>query len=252
MVCEILYTIFNKIKHMRKLIMKKNIQYIHFFIIVSIFCLLSLSNVYAFKKNNSTDLLQEDYICEPLCENITNINDTRINTYLNSSDVVKYYHGPERYGVYLFDDGGNALSNMNVSFILNGMTYKRITNDYGYASMGINLNSGNYSISCLFNGDTYYKPCNCSNWIFVNSTIFADDLIKYFRNSSQYYSLFFSANGAPLVNTTVTFNINGVFYNRTTNFGKNLLINTCVDYFLDKYFELLNFIFKYKGKFYGY
>ena len=196
--------------------------------------------------------MQEDYICEPLCENITNINDTRINTYLNSSDVVKYYHGPERYGVYLFDDGGNALSNMNVSFILNGMTYKRITNDYGYASMGINLNSGNYSISCLFNGDTYYKPCNCNNWIFVNSTIFADDLIKYFRNSSQYYSLFFSANGAPLVNTTVTFNINGVFYNRTTNFGKNLLINTCVDYFLDKYFELLNFIFKYKGKFYGY
>ena len=188
------------------------------FIFICFLCFLSLSNVYAFEENNSTDLLQEDIICEPvLCENITNMNDTRINTYLNSSDVVKYYHDSERYGVYLFDDMGNALSNKNISFIINGMTYKRITNDYGYASMAINLNSGNYSASCFFNGDDYYKPCNCSNWIFVNSTIFADDLVKYFHNSSQYYSLFFSVNGIPLVNTTVTFNINGVFYNRTTN-----------------------------------
>lgn len=194
--------------------MNINLKWI--FIFICFLCFLSLSNVCAIE-NNSTDLIQENLVDKPiLTENNTNLNNS-INTHLNSSDVVKYYHGSERYGVYLFDDDGNALANKNVSFILNSMTYKRITNDYGYASIGINLNSGNYSISCFFNGDDYYKPCNCSNWIFVNSTIFADDLVKYFRNSSQYYSLFFSVNGTPLVNTTVTFNINGVFYTRTTN-----------------------------------
>ena len=194
--------------------MNINLKWI--FIFICFLCFLSLSNVCAIE-NNSTDLIQENLVDKPiLTENNTNLNNS-INTHLNSSDVVKYYHGSERYGVYLFDDDGNALANKNVSFILNSMTYKRITNDYGYASIGINLNSGNYSISCFFNGDDYYKPCNCSNWIFVNSTIFAEDLVKYFRNSSQYYSLFFSVNGTPLVNTTVTFNINGVFYTRTTN-----------------------------------
>ena len=77
--------------------------------------------------------------------------------------------------------------------------------------------SGNYSISCFFHGDEYYKPWNRSNWVFVNSTIWGEDLVKYYRNSSQYYCLFFSVNGVALVNTTVTFNIHGVFYSHTTN-----------------------------------
>ena len=198
--------------------MKNNVLMFVFFILVCVFCFLGLSSAYALEYTNSTDLLFEDIVDETvLYESGADVEDTRVDTYLNSSDVIKYYHGSERYNVCLYDDGGDVLANKNISILINGITYNRTTNDYGCASLGINLLSGNYSVFSCFNGDDYYKPCNCSNWVFVNSTILGDDLVKYFHNSSQYYSVFLSSNGVPLVNTNVTFNINGVFYIRKTD-----------------------------------
>ena len=48
---------------------------------------------------------------------------------------------------------------------------------------------------------------------------FADnnDLVKYYRNASQYSIKVFDDEGNPLAGADVTFNINGVFYTRTTN-----------------------------------
>ena len=125
-----------------------NFRHIYFFIFICVVCFLSLSNVYAFDDNNSTDLLSEDNIGEPiLCEGIGDLNDTQVDTYFNSSDVVKYYHGSERYGVYLYDVDGNALANKNITFMISDLIYNRVTNDDGYASIAINLISGNYSVS---------------------------------------------------------------------------------------------------------
>lgn len=165
---------------------------------------------------NSTDLLYENFENEPVLTENTN-DSSIVNTYLNSSNVSKYYKGSERYGAYLYDINGTVLPNKNIAFLINGVQYSRTTNNDGYASIAINLNSGNYSVSCFFMGDDYYNSCSSSNWVFVNSTIHANNLVKYYRNSSQYYSLFFTVNGIALANTTVTFNIHGVFYNRTTN-----------------------------------
>ena len=106
--------------------MKMNIRHIYFFIFIWVVCFLSLSNVYAFEDNNSTDLLPEDNIGgDILCDDIGELNDTQIDTYFNSSDVVKYYHGSERYGAYLYDaNGGNlgkaiydGLTSMVLNFI---------------------------------------------------------------------------------------------------------------------------------------
>ena len=38
-----------------------------------------------------------------------------------------------------------------------------------------------------------------------------------FRNDTQYYATFVDVNGTPTPNTTVSFNVNGVIYNRTTD-----------------------------------
>ena len=38
-----------------------------------------------------------------------------------------------------------------------------------------------------------------------------------FRNDTQYCAAFFDSNGKLLKNTMVKFNINGVYYNRSTN-----------------------------------
>ncbi len=38
-----------------------------------------------------------------------------------------------------------------------------------------------------------------------------------FRNNTQYYAIFTDSQGNPLKNKDVQFNINGVFYTKTTN-----------------------------------
>ena len=77
----------------------KNSLHIYFFIFIVFFVFFSCPNVYVLE-DNSSDVLQEDIVCEPvLSEAGGGVNDTRLDTYLNSSDVVKYYHGPECYGV---------------------------------------------------------------------------------------------------------------------------------------------------------
>ena len=49
------------------------------------------------------------------------------------------------------------------------------------------------------------------------STISSVDIVKYFRNATQYSAKFLDKEGNPLVNTAVTFNINGVFYTKITD-----------------------------------
>ena len=50
-----------------------------------------------------------------------------------------------------------------------------------------------------------------------SSTIQSSDLTKYYRNSSQFKATFFNSNHQPLVNSDITFKINGQSYTRTTN-----------------------------------
>ena len=48
-------------------------------------------------------------------------------------------------------------------------------------------------------------------------TLIADNLVKFFRNESQFYISLIDGTGNFVPNATITMNINGVFYNRTTN-----------------------------------
>ena len=77
--------------------------------------------------------------------------------------------------------------------------------------MAINLGPGNYTIKTTFNGTTV------ENTIEVLPTLYADNLVKYFRNASQFYIDLIDGEGNPVNNTNITMNINGVFYDRTTN-----------------------------------
>ena len=149
-------------------------------------------------------------------QNVT-IN-TLIKTVLNASDIVMYYSGGTRYVVVLTDIDGNPLANQLITIILNGVSYNRTTNENGSVSIGLNLNSGQYNVSAIYISQLEnYLDSNITNTITVLSTIEGNDLVKVFRNATQYYAKFVDFNGTPLVNAVVSFNINGVFYNRTTN-----------------------------------
>jgi len=99
------------------------------------------------------------------------------------------------------------------------MNYTRTSNENGTAKMAINLNPGNYTIKTTFNGTTV------ENTITVLPTLIADNLVKYFRNASQFYISLIDVAGKLVPNATITMNINGVFYNRTTNENSTAKLN---------------------------
>ncbi|WP_296807726.1 Ig-like domain repeat protein [uncultured Methanobrevibacter sp.] len=125
-------------------------------------------------------------------------------------DVTKYYHGPERFVVTVKEDNVPVVGK-DVTINLNGVPYTRTTDNNGVASMAINLDSGIYNVTSEFGGIKAYST------ITVKTTIESKDITKIFRNETQYYATFRDSNGNLLKNTDVNFNINGVFYVRTTD-----------------------------------
>lgn len=131
---------------------------------------------------------------------------------INAPDLIKYYHGPERFTANLTDNEGNPVTNVSVNFTINGITYARVTDSNGIASMAINLNSGVYPIT------TRYDVYEFSSTVTIKETVSGENITKMFRNGTQYYATFYDTAGNTLANNTaVEFNINGVFYTRYTN-----------------------------------
>ena len=132
-------------------------------------------------------------------------------------DISMYYKNGSRYEVSIYQDGKLINSQNNdskVIFNVNGVNYtKELVN--GKASIGINLNPGNYTITTFY----HYTDglATKTNNIEVLSTILANDVVKFFRNGTQYCAKFLDGCGSPLVNASVTFNINGVFYKKQTD-----------------------------------
>ena len=128
------------------------------------------------------------------------------------SDLVKYYSNPERLIVNVTKNG-EAVLNASVMITINGVTYNKTTDDDGIASLAINLYGGNYSADVEVPDYGISKTVD----VIVKSNIYAEDVVKVFRNGTQYNALFLDGNGNNLSNTNVSFNINGIIYNRTTN-----------------------------------
>jgi len=137
------------------------------------------------------------------------IDSNKVN--ISAPDLIKYYNGNERFVVILKDKDNKAIVDEKVSITINGMEYTRTTNSNGEASMAINLNCGVYPVT------TEYKDQKIDSKVTVISTILGKDITKIFRNDTQYYATFLDNKGNFLKNKDVTFNINGVFYTRTTN-----------------------------------
>lgn len=162
----------------------------------------------------SINLGPGDYIIKvtnPVTNEIASNNVTVLST-LITNDVVKYYKNGTQYYITVLDGQGNTLANANVSLNINGVFYNRTTNEKGVARLNINLNSGKYIITAQ--GPDGLKV---SNNITVKPTIEGKDIKKYYKNGTQYYANFTDAEGNPLANANVTFNINGVMYNRKTD-----------------------------------
>ena len=179
-------------------------------LIVSLFALSAVSavdNDTAVISNGDSNILTEHLNEETLLENAD--NDTSVN--IHSQDVTKFFQGSERLYVTLSDKEGNPIPNANVKININGVDYDRTTAANGQASIALGIPTGEYTATVEYNG------IKTTSNVVIKSTVSGNDITKIFRNDTQYYATFFDSYGNLLKNTQVRFNINGVFYTRTTN-----------------------------------
>ena len=136
-----------------------------------------------------------------------------INSSIIADDLVKMYQNATRFYAKFLGSDGKVLANTQVKFNINGVVYTRSTDKYGVTSLAINLRPGNYIL-------TAYNPVTGEQQGFnitVKSLIVQNDLTKYYMNASKFQATIYDKNGSLAVNKNVTFNINGVFYTRTTD-----------------------------------
>ena len=136
---------------------------------------------------------------------------------VNGTDVVKMYRNATQYYATFLDNEGKFLANgTTVQFYINGVQYNRsVSGDKGLAKLNINLGPGEYVITAinLVTGE------NAVNNITVLSNIVENrDIIKYYKNATQYTVKIIGDDGKVVgKGEVVTFNVNGIFYNRTTD-----------------------------------
>ena len=150
-------------------------------------------------------------------------------TTLIMDDVVKYFRGSQKLIAKLVDGFGNPIVNATVYFTINGRVYAKITDENGMASMGIGLVPNEYKVSAVFNGTDDYDMATADATVLVKSTILGNDTTLYFLNGTSYVAKFLDSDGNALANTTVKFNINGVFYTRVTDENGMASLNIRLD-----------------------
>ena len=156
------------------------------------------------------------------------VNKNTITT-LIMDDVVKYFRGSQKLTAKLVDAIGNPIANATVYFTINGKVYAKITDENGMASMGIGLVPNEYKVNALFNGTKDHDKSTANATVTVKSTILGNDTTLYFLNGTKYVAKFLDSDGKALANTTVKFNINGVFYTRVTDENGMASLNIRLD-----------------------
>ena len=142
----------------------------------------------------------------------TKTNNIEVLSTILANDVVKFFRNGTQYCAKFLDGCGSPLVNASVIFNINGVLYKKQTDYEGVARLNINLFPGKYILTAMHPDGLMYGYN-----ITVLSTIHGDDIVKFFRNGTQYCAKFLDGCGSPLVNAGVVFNINGVFYKKQTD-----------------------------------
>lgn len=167
------------------------------------------------KAGLNINLPQGEYIItaiNPVTSEMAVNNIKVLSKIAENHDLVKYYKNDSQYVVKIIGDDGNPVGeNEKVTFNINGVKYERKTNASGYAILSINLVPGDYVITASYDG------CNVANNIVVLPVLSAEDLTKKYGTPTPFIVNLVDGQGVPLANATVNFNINGKFYNRTTN-----------------------------------
>ena len=140
-------------------------------------------------------------------------NDIEVLPTLIGQDLVKYYRNDSQFYVELIDGQCNPVPNTNITMNINGVFYERTTNDKGIARLNINLNPGKYILTAIDPLTGYEEAFN----ITVLPVLTANDINMTYRDGTQFKATIVDGQGKPISGVNITFNVNGVFYQRTTD-----------------------------------
>ena len=129
------------------------------------------------------------------------------------NDTTLYFRNGTQYMAKFLDSDGKALANTDVKFNINGVFYTRVTDENGIARLNIRLDPASYII-------TAYNPVTGeqkANEVTVLPRIIAKDLSMKYLDGSTFNATLVDGQGKAIAGVNITFNINGVFYHRTTD-----------------------------------
>ena len=133
-----------------------------------------------------------------------------VKTLIKSNNLIKYYLNASKFDVCVYNKNGSLAINKNVLFNINGVFYNRSTDSNGIASLVINLRPGNYTITTIFDG------LPVGNNIEILPTLITENLDMKYLDGSSFCAKTLNGQGNPLANQNIIFNVNGVFYYKTT------------------------------------
>ena len=154
-----------------------------------------------------------NYTIKTTYGNLTALNNIEVLPTLIAEDLVKIFRNSSQFYIALINGSGNVVPNTNITMNINGVFYNRTTDENGIAKLNINLNPGKYILTAIDPLTGLLMSYN----ITVLPTLIADDLVKYYRNDSQFDITLTDGKGNPVAGKPIIMNINGVFYMRTTN-----------------------------------
>ena len=140
----------------------------------------------------------------------------RVLSTINASDVVKLYGSGTQYFAMFYTSDGSALGNAEVSFVLNGKTYKVKTLPNGVVRLNININPGNYKITAI-NPQTGQKVVNT---VRIYAKIMENrDLTQYYGANKYFKVRIYNATTGKAVGSgvKVTFKVNKKTYTVKTD-----------------------------------
>ena len=189
------------------------------FLVIILTLFLSLSSVYAAENLTEAYCLNDDCdVCDS--DNVT-LEDDRLPTQINASDVVSYSDLEDNFTVSL-SSNGSGLANRTVFFVLENSTYNRTTDSDGNAIFNFKLKNGTYSVSYHFLGDESYTASNGTAEILVKPDIvtylYVGDEDLNFRQGIKtlFYLRLVDVNSMPISKQRVSISVNGKTYNVTT------------------------------------
>lgn len=150
---------------------------------------------------------------------------TKKQTKITTMDLNKIYRADEPLQMILTDKDNQPLTGRDVTISINGVDYKRKTDTVGIASLNINLNTGNYTGLCKYDGDSVYAGATAYSTVVVSPKLTTNNLTMNYKDGSKFKAKATDAKGAAIQGCQIVFTVNGVAYPRTSDVNGEAYLN---------------------------